>query len=157
MAVEAKRLANGGAGELAVVSIDAADQFRCLFARLGEAVVGEQLDVAVGDVGQRLGGGTGVGGRHVCHAVVSHALLDKHRVVVHGRAGGLCAAALVDGDIHQHAALAHAAQHLPVNQLGRLGPGHEHRANQQVHARQLLEDVRLVGVQRVSGVQRDVF
>ena len=77
MAVEAKRLANGGAGEVAVVSIDAADQFRCLFARLGEAVVGEQLDVAVGDVGQRLGGGTGVGGVVVRLTPVAHPASTK--------------------------------------------------------------------------------
>ena len=66
------------------------------------------------------------------------------------------AAARVDGDVHQHTAGAHAAQHVATDQFRCLGPGHQHRADQKIHARQLLEDVRLAGVQRVGGVQRDV-
>ena len=68
------------------MGVDAPDQLRRQSAGLGEAVVGEHLDVAMRDVGQRLGGGARAGGRHVGHGIVAHALLNEHRVVVGGRA-----------------------------------------------------------------------
>ena len=73
-----------------------------------------------------------------------------------GRAGGLSAAALIDGDIDQHAAGPHAPQHVTPNQLRRPCPGYQHSADQQIDRRQYLEQMRLVRVQGVRGVESDV-
>lgn len=61
------------------MGVDTPDQLRRQSAGLGEAVVGEHLDVAMRDVGQRLGGGARVGCRHVGHGIAAHALLNEHR------------------------------------------------------------------------------
>jgi len=92
------------------VGVDARDQLRRQSACLGKAVVGEHLDVAMRAVGERLGGGARVGSQHVSHGVVGQTLLDEHRGVG-GWSGarGLGAVALVDDDVHQHAAWAPAA------------------------------------------------
>ena len=92
--------------------VDAADQRRLLLAGFGQPVIGQQLEVAVGHVRQRLGRRARVGAGHVGHAIVGDAFLDEDRVVVRRRARGLGAAALVDGDIHQHAARPHPPQHV---------------------------------------------
>ena len=42
------------------------------------------------------------------------------------------------------------------DELGRLGARHEHRADEQVHRRQQIEQVRLARIERVRRVQRDV-
>ena len=81
-------------------------------AGFGQAVVGEHFDVAIGHVRQRLRGGARVGAGHVGHAIMRHAFLDKDRIVMRGGARGFGAAALVNGDVHQHAAGPHAAQHV---------------------------------------------
>ena len=66
------------------MGVDAPGQLRRQSAGLGEAVVGEHLDVAMRDVGQRLGGGARVGCRHVGHGIAAHALLNEHRGVLGG-------------------------------------------------------------------------
>ncbi|OIQ69460.1 hypothetical protein GALL_489400 [mine drainage metagenome] len=50
--------------------------------------------------------------------------------------GGLEAAALVNGDVDQHRALAHELQILALDQLGRRGAGDQHAADHQVGGRQ---------------------
>jgi hypothetical protein len=77
-------------------------------------------------------------------------------MVVRGGARRFGAAALVDRDVHQHAARPHAPQHVAANQPGRLGPRHQHRADEQIHRRQQLQQVRFARVKRVGRVQRDV-
>ena len=72
------------------------------------------------------------------------------------RTRGFEAAALVDGDVHDHTAAPHPAQHIAANQLGRPGTGHEHRRDQQVHRGQQFNQMRFVGIQGMRRVQCDV-
>ena len=65
-------------------------------------------------------------------AVVHDALLDVGRLGVRGRAAGLEAAPLVDGDIDDDAAGPHARDHLPGHQLRRLRAGDQHGADHHV-------------------------
>ena len=72
------------------------------------------------------------------------------------RARSLRAAALVNRDVHQHAAGPHPPQHFAVDQLRRFGARHQHRADEQVHRRQQFHQMRLARIKRVRRVQRDV-
>ena len=56
------------------------------FAGFLQTEIGEQLDVAISDVRQRLGGCAGVGGRHVGDAVMDNFFLDVDRVEMSGGA-----------------------------------------------------------------------
>src|SRR5690606_25530905 len=69
------------------------------------------------------------------------ALLHVGRILPGGRARGLEAAALVDGDVHQHAAGLHALEHLAGQHLGRLGAGDQHRAHHQVASKVAAADL----------------
>src|SRR3974390_870946 len=102
-------------GHLAVHDVDPPDQGGLNAAGFGEAGIGEELNVAIGDVGQGLGGSAGIGARHVRHAIVRCAFVHEDRVVMGGGAGGFSAAALVNGDVHKDAARPHAAEHFAAD------------------------------------------
>ena len=88
-----------------------------------EPVVGDPLGVADGRVGERPRARLRDGARHVGHAVVDDAVHLVRRVVVVGRAAGLDAAALVDRDVDDDAALApSAAISSSVTSLGATAP-----------------------------------
>ena len=73
----------------------------------------------------------------------------ERRVVVGGGARILEAAALVDGDVDQHRARLHVRDSRIRHQLGRLGAGHQHRADHQVGLRDRfleLENRRIPGL-----------
>jgi hypothetical protein len=65
---------------------------------------------------------------------------------VGGGPGGLEAAALVDGDVDDDRALPHEREHLLGDELGRLGAGDEHAADDEVRRPARLADVVLVAV-----------
>jgi hypothetical protein len=73
---EAVGVGDGLVGEVAVLGVEAAEEGGVFGAGFFEAVVGELFDVAVGDVGEGLGGGTGVGGGHVRDAVMDDTFFD---------------------------------------------------------------------------------
>ena len=58
--------------------------------------------------------------------------------MVRCRAGGLDAAALVDGDIHDHAAVLHVAQVLFADKSRGLGAGDQHGPDDEVGLAQVL-------------------
>ena len=153
---QAVRRGHGRTGDLAALHVDAANQGGLQLARFRQAVIGQKLDVAMGDVGQGLGRGARIGAGHVGDAIVGDAFLDKDRVVVSRCVRGLGAPALVDGDIHQNTAGAHAAEHFAVDQPGGLRSGHEDGADQQIDRRKEFHQVRLAGIQGVRGVQGNV-
>src|SRR5690606_4779781 len=93
---------------------------------------------------------------HVGDAVVHDAVDDVGRGVVGGGADRLDAAALVDGDVDDDAPLLHHAQHVAGHQPRRAGSGDEHRPDEQVGAREHLEDVAQVARHRLQGAAEDV-
>ena len=144
------------AGEFAVLHADAGEQAGLPLAGTGKTLVRDQFDKRIGDVGQCLGGGAGVGPGHIGNAVMHDTLLHIDGVVMGGGPGSFRAAALVDGDIDEDAAGAHPLEHRAVDQLGGLGPRNEDGANQQVDVGEKLIQVGLVGKEGVSRVHGDV-
>ena len=139
-------------GQFAILDTDAGEETGLALAGAGETLVGNQLDERIGDIRQGLGGGAGVSARHVGHAVVNHALLHVGRLVVGGGTGGFRAASLVDGDVDEDAAGTHPLEHRAVDELGSLGPGDQHGANEKIDMRKKLIEVGLVGKEGVGGV-----
>ena len=116
-------------------------------ARAGSAVeasfhplVGQLDRVGHRGVGQRPGGGVRHGAGHVRDAVVDRVVHLERRVGVRGGARVLEAAALVDGDVDEHRAGLHLRDHLVGDELGGLGAGDEHGADDEVGAEHLLLD-----------------
>ena len=61
-----------------------------------------------------------------------NAFFDIVGIGMAGWAAGLETSTLVDGDIDDHRAALHRPDHIPRDQLWRLRPGHEDRANHQI-------------------------
>jgi hypothetical protein len=72
-------------------------------------------------------------------------------VGVRRRTGDLEAAALIDRDVHEHAARPHPLHHLAGDEPGRVGAGHEDRADDEVRARDRIRDRLVRGGQRPHG------
>ncbi len=97
-----------------------------------QAQLGQQAYVGEGGVGQGEGRGVGHRRRHIGHAVVQHLVHPVDRVAEGCGVGRFDAAALVDGDIHDHRSRLHVRHHLPGHQSWRRGAGDQHRADHQV-------------------------
>src|SRR5215475_7365114 len=110
------RLCHGLTSESAIERIDSTDERRLLFARTLEAQICEELHVTVGDVGKRLRRRARIRCGHVCHAIMRYALLDVNRIEMCGWSRGFSATALIDRDIHEHAAALHLSQHCTRDQ-----------------------------------------
>ena len=91
----------------------------------GQPVVGDEFDERVGNVGEGLGGGSGISPWHVGDAVVEDAFLDEDGVIVSSRPGGFGTTPLIDGDIHEDAAWSHPTKHVAGNKFRRLGAWNE--------------------------------
>src|SRR5688572_6595307 len=78
------RLGHGFNHELPIAHIDSTTQGRLARARFFQAMVGEQFDVTLGHVSERLRGGARVGGWHVGDAIMDDAFLHEHGIVVSG-------------------------------------------------------------------------
>ena len=148
--------ADGGAGEFAMGGVDGGEEFRMFAAGVREAFLGEEHGPAVGDIAERLGGGPGIGAGHVGDAVVEDILLEVGGVFVSGGSAGLGAAALVDGDVHEHAAGLHLLEHVTSDEFGCGGSGDEDGADDEIHPGQLLGDVGLGGVEGVGALHGDI-
>ena len=83
---------------------------------------------------------------HVRHAVEHRVVDPVGGIGVRGRVRVLEAAALVDGDVHQHRAGQHPGHQLVGDQHRRLGPGDQHRPDHQVGV-----DHRALDLVRVRG------
>ena len=94
---------------------------------------------------------------HVTHTVMDHAFFHEHGIIMGSHMGGLAAAALVDGDVHDDSALLHQLQMLSANQLGGLAAGQQHGADHQVCILQALADIGLGAVQGGNGSTEDVL
>jgi len=122
----------------------------------GQSLIGDQLDVRVGDIGEGLSGGAGVGAGHVGHAVVENTFLNVDRIVMGGGTGGFGAAPLIDGDVDENAAGTHAAEHGAGDELGGFRSGDENRADEEINVGQEFIEVSLIGKEGVGGVHGDV-
>lgn len=149
-------LGDGLGEEEAVLDAEAGGEAGEAEGGLGEAVISEGFDVRVGDVGEGLGGGAGVGSGHVGHAVVDDALFGEDGVVVSGGAGRLGAAALVDGDIDQHAAGAHAFEQGTADEFRRASAGHEDGPDEEIDGGEQVFEEGLAGEEGVGGVEGDI-
>ena len=115
--------------DFAIHHVDSAEQCRLLRARFCQSVIREHFNVSIGHVRQRLRRRARIRARHVRHAIMRHAFLDKDRIVMRRGPRSFRASALIDRNIHQHAAGTHPPQHFAPDQLRR--PGARHQAPRQ--------------------------
>ncbi len=122
----------------------------------GEAVVGDEFDERVGNVGKSLGSGSGVSARHVGDAVVEDAFFDVDGVVVGGRAGCFGATALIDSNIYEDASRAHTAKHGAGDELGGFGSWNENGSDEEIDVGEKFVKVGLIGKEGVGGMHGDI-
>ena len=111
------RLRHRLAGQFSVARVNSANQRRLRLACTFEAEIGEQLNITISDVGERLRGRARVSRGHVCHAVVRDAFFDINWIDMCGRSRSFRAAALINGNIDEHAAGFHLFQHRARDQF----------------------------------------
>ena len=122
----------------------------------GESLVSNQFNIRVGDVGESLGGGAGVGAGHVGDAVVKYTFFHIDGIVVGCRTGGFGAAALIDGDIHEDAAGTHASEHGAGDELGGFGSRHKDGGDEEIDVGEKFVEMGLAGEKSVGGVHGDI-
>ena len=124
---------NGLEGQVAVVGVQTLHQSGVGLAGGLGAQLRDLQSVGQGGAGEGKGGGSGDRAGHVGHGVMQNAVLDEVRISVGcDTVDGLDGAALVDGNIHQHTAGTHGLDHFLGDQLGSLGTGDQHAADDQV-------------------------
>jgi hypothetical protein len=101
-------------------------------------VVGEREHIGQGGVRERERGRDRNGAGHVRDAVVGDPVDLVDGIGVGGRSRGLEAAALVDRYVHEHGALLHQPELVPLHDVRRTRPVDQHRADHEVRARQHL-------------------
>lgn len=129
------------AGDMAGKGVDAAEKLGAGGAGGGDAFVSNETYPLLGGVVECLGGGAGVGGGHVCDAVVDDAFFLVGGILVGGGAGGFGAAALIDGDVHKDAAGLHDAEHFSGDEFGGFCTGDEDGADEEVDAGEQLGEI----------------
>ena len=122
----------------------------------GEAVVGDEFDERVGNVGKSLGSGSGVSAWHVGDAVVEDPFFDVNGVVVGSGPRGFGATSLIDGDIDEDTARAHTAKHGAGNELGGLGSWNENGSDEEIDVGEKFVEVGLIRKEGVGGVHGDI-
>ena len=122
----------------------------------GEAVVGDELDERVGNVGQGLGGGSSVSAWHVSDAVVEDAFFDVDGVVVGSGPRGFGATSLIDGDIDEDASWSHAAKHGAGDKLGGFSSGNEDGSNEEIDVGEKFVEMGLIRKEGVGGVHSNI-
>jgi hypothetical protein len=153
------KLVSGGddwAGEFSVLSADAGEESGLALGGDGEAVVGDEFDDRVGNVGKSLGSGSGVSAWHVGDAVVEHAFFDVDGVVVGGGAGGFGATALIDSDINEDASRSHTAKHGAGDELGGLGSWNEDSSDEEINVGEKFVEMSLIRKEGVGGMHGDI-
>ena len=126
---------HGGVRDLALGHVEPFSQVRIGFQRGFCALVGKVQCEGERDVVERIGGRARHGARHVGDAIVQDAVDFVDGVVVRGRARGFEAAALVDGDVHQHGAGLHVLQVGARDEFGRGGAGDQDGADHEISVR----------------------
>ena len=144
------------AGEFSVLSADAGEESGLALGGDGEAVVGDEFDERVGNVGKSLGSGSGVSAWHVGDAVVEHAFFDVDGVVVGGGAGGFGATALIDSDINEDASRSHTAKHGAGDELGGLGSWNEDSSDEEINVGEKFVEMSLIRKEGVGGMHRNI-
>ena len=153
---EAQRLGDGLVDDAAALDVEALGEPRIVGQGLLGALAGQGRDVGRGGGAQRIGRGQGRGAGHVGDAVVDHVVDHEGGIGVGGRMAGLEAAALVDGDVHQHRAGAHPGEIGPGHELGRRSAGDQDAADHQVGRRQGLGHEIVGGVAGLHGPPEQV-
>ena len=136
MAGHPVRIGDGFAGQDPFPDIDTAGERGLPLASFHQSIIRQQFDVAVGDVGEGLRGGSGLSRRHVGHAIMDDAFFHVDWIVMRRRAGSFGATALVDGDIYQNTSGAHAPEHVAIDEFGGPGSWQQHRADEKIDRRQ---------------------
>ena len=144
------------AGEFSVLSADAGEEAGLALGGDGEAVVGDEFDERVGNVGKSLGSGSGVSAWHVGDAVVEDAFFDVDGVVVGSGPRGFGATALIDSDIDEDTTRAHAAEHGAGDELGGFGPGNEDGPDEEINVGEKFVEMGLIREEGVSGMHRNI-
>ncbi len=75
-------------GNLSLMDIDSAAQFRDVLTGRGQSERSQSLHIANGDIGESLSGRPGIDSGHIVHAAVDDAFLDKHWISMSRRSGG---------------------------------------------------------------------
>ena len=153
---EAVGFGDGLAGEVALEAVHAAGEFGAELAGFGKPAFGNEVDVAVGDIRQGLGGGAAVGTGHIGDTIMDHAFLDIRRMVVSGGPGGFGAAALVHRDVHEHTPSGHELEHFAGDEFGCFGSGDEHGADDEVGLGEQGGKTGFAGIEGVGGLHGDV-
>ncbi len=135
---------NDLAGQFSILCADPREETWLTLGGHGQTVVGDKFDVGVGDIGEGLGGSSGISARHIGDAVVQNALLDINRIVVGGGAGSLCATALINGDVNQDTARAHPAKHGAGDEFRGFGTRNKDRSNEKVDMGEEFVEVGLI-------------
>jgi hypothetical protein len=107
-------------------------------------MVGNQFDVGIGDIGEGLGGSSGISARHICNAVVKNAFLNINRIIVRGGAGSLSAATLINSDVDKDTTRAHAAKHGTGDELRGFGTRNKDSSNEKVDMGEEFVEVGLI-------------
>ena len=121
-----------------------------------DAALGDFQDPGECHVAEGERAGAADGARHVGDAVVDHLVDDVGWAAVGGGPAGGDAAALVDGDVDDHAAGLHPPQVLLFDEHRGLRAGDQHRADHEVGPRELLADRVAVAEQAVDVGRHDV-
>jgi hypothetical protein len=153
------KLVSGGddwAGEFSVLSADAGEESGLALGSDGEAVVGDEFDERVSNVGKSLGSGSGVSAWHVGDTVMEDTFLDVNGVVVGGGAGCFGATALIDSDIDEDASRAHTAKHGAGDEFGGLGSWNEHSSDEEIDVGEKFIEMSLIRKEGVGGVHGDI-
>ena len=153
------KLVSGGndwAGEFSVLSADAGEESGLALGSDGEAVVSDEFDERISNVGKRLGSGSGVSTWHVGDAVVEDAFFDVDGIIVGGGARCFGATALIDSDINEDASRAHTAKHGASYELGGFGSGNEDGSDEEIDVGEKFVEVGLIRKEGVGGVHGDI-
>ncbi len=122
----------------------------------GEAVVGDEFDERVGNVGQGLGSSSSISAWHVGDAVVEDPFFDINGVVVGGGAGCFGATALIDSDVDENASGAHTAKHGTGDELGGFGSWNKDSSDEEIDVREKFVEVGLIRKKGGGGVHGDI-
>jgi hypothetical protein len=112
---EAVRLRHCLTSKPPVARVNATYKGGLFFTGAFKTEIGEQFHIAKRDVCERLSSRARVRRGHVCHAIMRNAFLDINWIKVCSGSRCFRAAALINGNIHQHAARLHFPQHLASN------------------------------------------
>ncbi len=135
-----------GMGDGAGADVEALGEAGVFFGGFVPAFVGDGEGVGGGGVAEGEGAGAADGSGHVGDAVVDDAVDDVGGVFVGGGAGGFEAAALVDGDVDDDAAVLHHFEVFAGDEARGAGAGDEDSADDEVGFLEGVADGEGVGV-----------